>query len=70
MMLSQQVYAQAALLAGQLDAQKTQLLQVLCGAACSSLASRLRDDITPEDGASYSFVYTPAWKHTLGTANT
>ena len=49
MMLTEAVYAQAVLLAGQLDAQQTQLLQVLCRAACSSLAARLREGITPED---------------------
>ena len=49
MMLSEQVYAQALLLAGQLDSRESQLLQVLCAAASSSLASRLRDEMTPED---------------------
>ena len=49
MMLTQQVFAQAALLAGQLEEQQTQLLQVLCSAACSSLTARLREGITPED---------------------
>ena len=49
MMLTELVFAQAALLAGQLDEQKTELLQVLCGAACNSLTVRLRDGITPED---------------------
>ena len=49
MMLKEQVYAQALLLAGQLDSRQSQLLQVLCTAAASSLASRLRDGMTPED---------------------
>ena len=49
MMLSQQVFAQALLLAGELDEKQSQLLQVLCSAAASSLASRLREGITPED---------------------
>ena len=49
MSLSQQVYAQALLLAGQLDERQSQLLQVLCMAAASSLEARLRDGITPED---------------------
>ena len=48
MMLKMQVYAQAALLAGELDARQQLLLQTLCAAAVSSLASRLRDGITPE----------------------
>lgn len=49
MILGEQVYAQALLLAGQLDERQSQLLQVLCTAAASSLESRLRDGITPED---------------------
>ena len=49
MMLKDQVFAQALLLAGQLDERQSQLLQVLCGAAVSSLESRLRDGITAED---------------------
>ena len=49
MMLSDQVYAQALLLAGDLEQRQSQLLQVLCNAATSSLASRLREGITPED---------------------
>ena len=49
MKLTDQVLAQALLLAGQLDDRQSQLLQVLCTAAASSLESRLRDGITPED---------------------
>ena len=49
MMLTEAVFAQAVLLAGQLDQRQTQLLQVLCQASCSSLTARLRDGITPED---------------------
>ena len=49
MILGEQVYAQALLLAGQLDDRQSQLLQVLCTAAAASLESRLRDGITPED---------------------
>jgi len=49
MMLREQVFAQALLLAGEVDQRKTRLLQVLCGAATASLASRLREGITPED---------------------
>ena len=49
MTLSEQVYAQALLLAGELDERKSQLLQVLCGAATASLETRLRDGLTPED---------------------
>ena len=49
MTLSEQVYAQALLLAGDLDERQSQLLQLLCTAATSSLESRLRDGITAED---------------------
>lgn len=49
MMLSEQVYAQALLLAGKTDQRQTRLLQVLCGAASASLAAWLREGITPED---------------------
>ena len=49
MMIGQQVYAQALLLAGQLEQRQSQLLQVLCSASVSSLTSRLRDGIAPED---------------------
>ena len=49
MMLKDQVYAQALLLAGELDVRQSQLLQVLSAAATSSLTSRLREGITPED---------------------
>ena len=49
MSVSEHVCAQALLLAGQLDEQQSQLLQVLCIAAASSLEKRLRDGITPED---------------------
>ena len=49
MSLSEQVYAQALLLAGDLDGRQSQLLQVLCRAAASSLGSRLREGITAED---------------------
>ena len=49
MTLSEQVYAQALLLAGDLDERQCQLLQLLCTAATSSLESRLRDGITAED---------------------
>ena len=49
MMLTDLVFAQAALLTGQLSEQHSKLLQVLCRAACSSLEARLRDGITPAD---------------------
>ena len=49
MMLTELVFAQAVSLAGQLEEQQSQLLQVLCTASCNSLAIRLRDGITPDD---------------------
>lgn len=49
MMLTELIYSQATLLAGQLDEQQSQLLQVLCQASCNSLTTRLRDGISPED---------------------
>ena len=49
MTLKDQVFAQAALLAGELDGQQTDLLQVLCAASAASLTARLREGITPED---------------------
>ena len=49
MMLKEQIFAQAALLAGELDEKQAALLNVLCGGAASSLASRLRDGLTVED---------------------
>ena len=49
MMLTEQVYAQAALLAGQLEGTQNDMLQVLCTAATASLAARLREGLRPED---------------------
>ena len=49
MMLTEQIYAQAALLAGPLDEQQTELLKVLVQASESSLRNRLRDGLTEED---------------------
>ena len=49
MMLTDAVYAQAVLLTGQLEERQSQLLLVLCRGACSSLAARLREGLTPED---------------------
>ena len=45
MTLTEQVFAQAALLAGELDGRQTNLLRLLCGASASSL----REGLTPED---------------------
>ncbi|MGM9590764.1 MAG: hypothetical protein ACI3V0_11435 [Faecousia sp.] len=49
MMLTEQVYTQAALLAGQLDAQQTELLKILCQVASRNLENRLRSGLTVED---------------------
>ena len=48
-MMTDLVYAQAALLAGPLDDRQTELLKVLCQAAVSSLEARLRDGVTTDD---------------------
>ena len=47
-MMTDLVYAQAALLAGQLDERQTALLRLLCQAAARSLQQRLREGLTAE----------------------
>ena len=49
MTLKQQVYAQAALLAGQLEGNQSDILNALCSAATASLTARLREGLRPED---------------------
>ena len=49
MMLRDTVFAQAALLAGQLDEQQSQLLQALCQSVVAGLQAQLRDGLTAED---------------------
>ena len=49
MTLTDQVYAQALLLAGGLDSKQEALLKLLCQGAASSLTARLRQGLTPED---------------------
>ena len=49
MSLTDQVYAQAALLAGQLEGNQPDLLRVLCTCATASLTARLREGLRPED---------------------
>ena len=49
MMLKEQVFAQAAMLAGELDGRETNLLHVLCGATTASLTARLKTGLRPED---------------------
>ena len=48
-MMTDLVYSQAALLAGQLEQRQAELLKVLCHAAVSSLETRLRDGLTAQD---------------------
>ena len=49
MTLREQVYAQAALLAGQMEMGQAEMLKVLCTASSASLAARLKDGLHPED---------------------
>ena len=49
MNLIEQIQAQARLLAGNLTEQQMQVLAILCRGAASSLESRLRDGLTPDD---------------------
>ena len=49
MTLTEQVCAQAALLAGQLTQEQNRILDALCTAATVSLTARLREGLTPED---------------------
>ena len=49
MILTNQIYAQAMMLAGQMDSRQEAMLRTLCAAAASALAARLRDGIKPED---------------------
>ena len=49
MTLKEQVYAQAALLAGQMESERSDMLNVLCTASTASLAARLKDGLRPED---------------------
>ena len=49
MTLKEQVFAQAALLAGQLERDQMDMLQALCTASTASLAARLKEGLRPED---------------------
>ncbi len=49
MTLVEQVFAQAALLSGQIGAAQEPMLQVLCQSAVTSLTARLRPGLGPED---------------------
>lgn len=49
--MTEQVFAQAKLLAGVEDAQQLALLRIFSQAAVTSLTARLRDGLTPDDCA-------------------
>lgn len=49
MSLTDQIYAQALLMAGELEPRRDTLLRSLCRGASTSLAARLRKGLTPED---------------------
>ena len=49
MMIAEQVFAQAELLAGSLEDAGRELLRLLCGAAVNSLRCQLREELSPED---------------------
>ena len=49
MTLKEQVFAQAALLAGPLEDQQIHILDALCRASTASLTARLREGLQPED---------------------
>ena len=49
MKLRDQVYAQALLLAGELEDSEGDILSVLCTAATAYLSARLREGLRPED---------------------
>jgi len=49
MNLTQQIFAQAVMLAGQIEPRQEALLRLLCASAEASLRVRLRDGIRPED---------------------
>ena len=49
MNLSEQVYAQALLLAGDLTEHQARCLEILCAASAASLSARLREGLGPAD---------------------
>ncbi len=49
MTLTQQVYAQATLMAPEQEPRQQELLRLLCESVTSALTLRLRDNLTPED---------------------
>lgn len=49
MTLTEQVYAQAAVLAGELEENQGEVLQALCAASAASLTARLKEGLRPDD---------------------
>ena len=49
MSIAEQVFTHALLLAGNVTEPQSKMLEALCGVAVSSLRSRLRDGLTPDD---------------------
>lgn len=49
MTLTEEVFAQASALAGDLDDRQTELLKVLCAASAAELSGQLREGLTAED---------------------
>ena len=49
MMIAEQVFAQAELLAGDMEDAGRELLRLLCGAAVNTLRCQLREGTSPED---------------------
>ena len=49
MNLTEQIFAQAVVLTGSLEAKQEALLRLLCGAASNALTARLRRGITAQD---------------------
>lgn len=49
MNMTEQIFAQAVMLAGAIDPRQEALLRLLCASSASAMASRLRDGISPED---------------------
>ncbi len=49
MILTEQIFTQAMLMAGELEPKQETMLKMLCRGASASLVPRLREGITPED---------------------
>lgn len=51
MSLAEQIFTQSVLLAGSVEPRQEALLRLLCAAAATTMADRLRADVCPEDCA-------------------